>query len=347
MMKTIKRVIYALGIIVIGLQMIFTIADKGRQWWRQNIDIADEEVQSELSRYLCNVIQCMDACEKNGIAIDSSLKEKIEEHTVKLLKIYREEGIDFSELVRLMYLNHHYDLGYDKELKKILGKYYLYEENIFTMYGSVVYEPGGWKERIRNGRSITIQNLQMLDLCGTYVKDYGIDVKLAKWFNSNVDRLVKEENKAYRKKYQWDFEGIFWYFAEKGELDRIEYKKMKKIIQKEAEESKKEIKQMRKKGEMDVFAFSEISFVSDYQKIFENDDSWENIKAEWLRKLDSEDKFCYGNEQYVNVSGLGFVRNETQYITENEIFRNNVNRWLGEEFERKTKEILINGTDFK
>ena len=346
-MKIIKKIACIAGIGMITLVMLFFAADTGLRWWYQHKDKIDDCVQSNFTQYICGVVRCVEICEQNGVDIDDEFEEKIKEYTVELLKRHIEKDISLTELIKLIYLDSYYDLGYEKSLNKTLGKHYAEEEKLFTSYEFLTYVGDGWESDRDLSRSRTIDNLNLLNVSGTYVKDYQIEEGLAEWFNANVGKLAEGTDKEFIEEYEMDFQMVLWYFYKKGELERLDYEKMRKQLKKKAAEGEKELKEIQKNGEIDWNAPMTAKFMSKYKKIYEHDSSWDGLDQQLYKKMDSEEDFWYQatDDTYFWVAIM--LLEDIKNLSENTYFTEHINQWLWENLEKSTEQILINGTDFK
>lgn len=346
-MKIIKKIVCIVGIGIITLVILFFAADTGLRWWYQHKDKIDECVQSNFTQYLCGVVRCVEICEENGVEIDDEFEEKIKEYSTELLKRHTEEQISLAETIKLIYLDSYYDLGYEKSLNKTLGKHYAQEEKIFTNYEFFTYIGDGWKNDRDLSRSLTIENLDLLDVSGTYVKDYQIEEGLVKWFNDNIDKLADGTDKEFIEEYEMDFQMVLWYFYEKGELERLDYEKMKKQLKKKVAKDERELKEIQKNGGIDWNAPITARFISKYMKIYEQDNSWDELAQELYKKMDSEEDFWYmaADDTYFWVAIM--LLEDIENLSENTYFTEHINQWFWENLEKSTEQILINGTDFK
>lgn len=256
------------------------------------------------TQYIANALRLEEELHTRGVDLSEEYSSLIATKANQILKIDLDAGyaLDAKLIAEMCYIADRTGSRKTGELQELLKNYYNKELKLFQELPTENEEGG-----IEIYENITIYN----ELKGTHLLD-GYDLKdgLVSWFNDNKSKKNKED----------EIGSLVWCLYENGHINELDQKEVKKILEEDITEVKKEYENTEKNNLSAILCADELN---EYYKFYYDDNRYEKQLQKIYKNINSKEKLEYAKDDLSFVCYLvDFFRAVPKIDGNNYITRN-------------------------
>lgn len=256
------------------------------------------------TQYIANALRLEEELHTRGVDLSEEYSSLIATKANQILKIDLDAGyaLDAKLIAEMCYIADRTGSRKTGELQELLKNYYNKELKLFQELPTENEEGG-----IEIYENITIYN----ELKGTHLLD-GYDLKdgLVSWFNDNKSKKNKED----------EIGSLVWCLYENGHINELDQKEVKKILEEDITEVKKEYENTEKNNLSAILCADELNA---YYTFYYDDNRYEKQLQKIYKNINSKEKLEYAKDDLSFVCYLvDFFRAVPKIDGNNYITRN-------------------------
>lgn len=271
------------------------------------------------TQYIANALRLEEELHTRGVDLSEEYSSLIATKAKQILKIDLDAGyaLDAKLIAEMCYIADRTGSRKTGELQELLKNYYNKELKLFQELPTENEEGG-----IEIYENITIYN----ELKGTHLLD-GYDLKdgLVSWFNDNKSKKNKED----------EIGSLVWCLYENGYINELDKKAVKKILEQEITEVKKEYESMEQNNISAVLCADELNA---YYTFYYDDNRFEKQIQKIYENINSKEKLEYAENDTSFISFLDDCFKAVPKIDENNYIIRNIGDLLLENYYGTFKE---------
>ena len=261
------------------------------------------------TQYIANALRLEQELHTRGVDLSEEYSSLIATKAKQILKIDLDAGyvLNAKQVAEMCYIA---DMTGSKkicELQELLKGYYNKELKFFQQYST---EKG--KDGIQIYENINIYN----ELKGTHLLD-GYDLKdgLVSWFNENKSKKNRKD----------EIGSLIWCLYGNGYINALDKKSVKKILEQEIREVKKEYESMEHNNISAVLCADELNA---YYKFYYDDNRFEKQIQKIYENINGKEKLDYAADDISFISFLEDFFKAVPKIDENNYIISNISDLL-------------------
>ena len=271
------------------------------------------------TQYIVNALRLEEELHTRGVDLSEEYSSLIATKANQILKIDLDAGyaLDAKLIAEMCYIAGRTGSRKTGELQELLKNYYNKELKLFQELPTENEEGG-----IEIYENITIYN----ELKGTHLLD-GYDLKdgLVSWFNENKSKKDKKD----------EIGSLIWCLYENGYINELDEKAVKKILEQEITEVKKEYESMEQSNISAVLCADELNA---YYTFYYDDNRFEKQIQKIYENINSKEELEYAENDASFISFLDDFFKAVPKIDENNYIIRNISDLLLENYYGTFKE---------
>ncbi|CDE45907.1 unknown [Clostridium sp. CAG:411] len=271
------------------------------------------------TQYIANALRLEEELHTRGVDLSEEYSSLIATKANQILKIDLDAGyaLDAKLIAEMCYIADRTGSRKTGELQELLKNYYNKELKLFQELPTENEEGG-----IEIYENITIYN----ELKGTHLLD-GYDLKdgLVSWFNENKSKKDKKD----------EIGSLIWCLYENGYINELDEKAVKKILEQEITEVKKEYESMEQSNISAVLCADELNA---YYTFYYDDNRFEKQIQKIYENINSKEELEYAENDASFISFLDDFFKAVPKIDENNYIIRNISDLLLENYYGTFKE---------
>lgn len=271
------------------------------------------------TQYIANALRLEEELHTRGVDLSEEYSSLIATKANQILKIDLDAGyaLDAKLIAEMCYIADRTGSRKTGELQELLKNYYNKELKLFQELPTENEEGG-----IGIYENITIYN----ELKGTHLLD-GYDLKdgLVSWFNENKSKKDKKD----------EIGSLIWCLYENGYINELDEKAVKKILEQEITEVKKEYESMEQSNISAVLCADELNA---YYTFYYDDNRFEKQIQKTYENINSKEELEYAENDASFISFLDDFFKAVPKIDENNYIIRNISDLLLENYYGTFKE---------
>lgn len=271
------------------------------------------------TQYIANALRLEEELHTRGVDLSEEYSSLIATKANQILKIDLDAGyaLDAKLIAEMCYIADRTGSRKTGELQELLKNYYNKELKLFQELPTENEEGG-----IEIYENITIYN----ELKGTHLLD-GYDLKdgLVSWFNENKSKKDKKD----------EIGSLIWCLYENGYINELDEKAVKKILEQEITEVKKEYESMEQSNISAVLCADELNA---YYTFYYDDNRFEKQIQKTYENINSKEELEYAENDASFISFLDDFFKAVPKIDENNYIIRNISDLLLENYYGTFKE---------
>ena len=271
------------------------------------------------TQYIANALRLEEELHTRGVDLSEEYSSLIATKANQILKIDLDAGyaLDAKLIAEMCYIADRTGPRKTGELQELLKNYYNKELKLFQELPTENEEGG-----IEIYENITIYN----ELKGTHLLD-GYDLKdgLVSWFNENKSKKDKKD----------EIGSLIWCLYENGYINELDEKAVKKILEQEITEVKKEYESMEQSNISAVLCADELNA---YYTFYYDDNRFEKQIQKIYENINSKEELEYAENDASFISFLDDFFKAVPKIDENNYIIRNISDLLLENYYGTFKE---------
>lgn len=271
------------------------------------------------TQYIANALRLEEELHTRGVDLSEEYSSLIATKANQILKIDLDAGyaLDAKLIAEMCYIADRTGSRKTGELQELLKNYYNKELKLFQELPTENEEGG-----IEIYENITIYN----ELKGTHLLD-GYDLKdgLVSWFNDNKSKKNKKD----------EIGSLIWCLYENGYINELDEKAVKKILEQEITEVKKEYESMEQSNISAVLCADELNA---YYTFYYDDNRFEKQIQKIYENINSKEELEYAENDASFISFLDDFFKVVPKVDENNYIIRNISDLLLENYYGTFKE---------
>lgn len=271
------------------------------------------------TQYIANALHLEQELHTRGVDLSEEYSSLIATKAKQILKIDLDAGgvMNAKQVAEMCYIADRTGSRKTGELQELLKNYYNKELKLFQELPTENEEGG-----IEIYENITIYN----ELKGTHLLD-GYDLKdgLVSWFNENKSKKDKKD----------EIGSLIWCLYENGYINELDEKAVKKILEQEITEVKKEYESMEQSNISAVLCADELNA---YYTFYYDDNRFEKQIQKIYENINSKEELEYAENDASFISFLDDFFKAVPKIDENNYIIRNISDLLLENYYGTFKE---------
>lgn len=271
------------------------------------------------TQYIANALRLEEELHTRGVDLSEEYSSLIATKANQILKIDLDAGyaLDAKLIAEMCYIADRTGSRKTGELQELLKNYYNKELKLFQELPTENEEGG-----IEIYENITIYN----ELKGTHLLD-GYDLKngLVSWFNENKSKKDKKD----------EIGSLIWCLYENGYINELDEKAVKKILEQEITEVKKEYESMEQSNISAVLCADELNA---YYTFYYDDNRFEKQIQKIYENINSKEELEYAENDASFISFLDDFFKVVPKVDENNYIIRNISDLLLENYYGTFKE---------
>ena len=271
------------------------------------------------TQYIANALHLEQELHTRGVDLSEEYSSLIATKAKQILKIDLDAGgvMNAKQVAEMCYIADRTGSKKIGELQEVLKRYYNKELKLFQELPTENEEGG-----IEIYENITIYN----ELKGTHLLD-GYDLKdgLVSWFNDNKSKKNKKD----------EIGSLIWCLYENGYINELDEKAVKKILEQEITEVKKEYESMEQSNISAVLCADELNA---YYTFYYDDNRFEKQIQKIYENINSKEELEYAENDASFISFLDDFFKAVPKIDENNYIIRNISDLLLENYYGTFKE---------
>ena len=309
--------------IILGLIIIIDLFLK--VYFNQKTDTElNDQMQLFQAQYNIQAVEIIRILENNGVEIDSKYKHEIKNTSRQIVNDIQDYLPEVHIVAQAVYLNEYYKFEKTQKMYDVLDKYYINEKKIFCQLPLTKKMTSKLNELENQSVSFTIDLAQALERYDYILNKYQVYDGLAEWYQEHIDDNTTE---SLTKD---NLISIFWILYESGNLDKIDYPRIKPFLYKEVKDGQKILDNQKKERNLTTLFYADE--VSSYKKLFENDNSYKNTANQIFSEIDTLEELQYDKNDELFVYYLAETLRIVSDPKQCNILTKNVNNCLKENY---------------